>query len=103
MFGLWYEMFVTITIFPEISCANKQILKSGLSISFLLPSEFPVHFPPVSSHSVVVFSWKPALSVHQNLKQVNVKFMSIENYKSEKNQDTTEKLEYSTTHTSTLL
>lgn len=29
--------------------------------------------------------------------------MSIENYKSEKKQDTTEKLEYSTTHTSTLL
>lgn len=64
--------------------ANKQIFKSGLSLLFFIPSEFPVHFPPVSSHSVVVFSWKPVLSVHQNLNQVNVKFKSIENYKSDK-------------------
>lgn len=88
--------------------ANKPIFKSGLSISFLIPSEFPVHFPLVSFHSVIVFSWKPALSVHRNLNQVNVKFMSIEKNKSEKKNkkprhywETT--VVYSTTHTSTLL
>lgn len=51
-----------------------------------------MHFPPVSSHSVIVFSWKPALSVHRNLNQVNVKFMSIEKNKSEKKNQKTKTL-----------